>query len=61
MRFETEAPEDKRLSLRLLGPPEASLEGLPVRFRIKKALALLCYVVPCRPCVCRANEAIGAS
>ena len=44
MRFETETPEDKRLSLRLLGPPEASLEGLPVRFRIKKALALLCYL-----------------
>jgi DNA-binding SARP family transcriptional activator len=44
VRFETEAPEDKRLSLRLLGPPEASLEGLPVRFRIKKALALLCYL-----------------
>jgi DNA-binding SARP family transcriptional activator/tetratricopeptide (TPR) repeat protein len=42
--FETEAPEDKRLSLRLLGPPEASLEGLPVRFRIKKELALLCYL-----------------
>ncbi len=44
MRFETETPEDKRLSLRLLGPPEASLEGLPVRFRIKKVLALLCYL-----------------
>jgi DNA-binding SARP family transcriptional activator len=42
--FETETPEDKRLSLRLLGPPEASLEGLPVRFRIKKELALLCYL-----------------
>jgi DNA-binding SARP family transcriptional activator len=44
VRFETEAPEVKRLSLRLLGPPEASLEGLPLRFRIKKALALLCYL-----------------
>ena len=44
MRFETEAQEEKRLSLRLLGPPEASLEGLPVRFRIKKELALLCYL-----------------
>jgi DNA-binding SARP family transcriptional activator len=44
VRFETEAQEDKRLSLRLLGPPEASLEGLPVRFRIKKELALLCYL-----------------
>jgi DNA-binding SARP family transcriptional activator len=39
-----EAQEDKRLSLRLLGPPEASLEGLPVSFRIKKELALLCYL-----------------
>ena len=44
MRFETETPEDKRLSLRLLGPPEASLEGLPIRFRIQKELALLCYL-----------------
>ena len=44
MRFETEVQEEKRLSLRLLGPPEASLEGLPVRFRIKKELALLCYL-----------------
>jgi DNA-binding SARP family transcriptional activator len=44
VRFETEAREEKRLSLRLLGPPEASLEGLPVRFRIKKELALLCYL-----------------
>jgi DNA-binding SARP family transcriptional activator len=44
VRIETEAQEEKRLSLRLLGPPEASLEGLPVRFRIKKELALLCYL-----------------
>jgi DNA-binding SARP family transcriptional activator len=44
VRFETETQEEKRLSLRLLGPPEASLEGLPVRFRIKKELALLCYL-----------------
>ena len=44
MRFETEVQEEERLSLRLLGPPEASLEGLPVRFRIKKELALLCYL-----------------
>jgi DNA-binding SARP family transcriptional activator/tetratricopeptide (TPR) repeat protein len=44
VRFETEVQEEKRLSLRLLGPPEASLEGLPVRFRIKKELALLCYL-----------------
>jgi len=44
VRIETEAQEAKRLSLRLLGPPEVSLEGLPVRFRIKKELALLCYL-----------------
>jgi hypothetical protein len=44
VRFETEVREEKRLSLRLLGPPEASLEELPVRFRIKKELALLCYL-----------------
>ena len=44
MGFETQAPEEKRLGLRLLGPPEASLEGLPVRFGIKKELALLCYL-----------------
>jgi DNA-binding SARP family transcriptional activator len=44
VRFETEVQEEKRLSLRLLGPPEARLEGLPVRFRIKKELALLCYL-----------------
>jgi DNA-binding SARP family transcriptional activator len=44
VRFETEVQEEKRLSLRLLGLPEASLEGLPVRFRIKKELALLCYL-----------------
>jgi DNA-binding SARP family transcriptional activator len=42
--FETQTQEEKRLTLRLLGPPEASLEGLPVRFRIKKELALLCYL-----------------
>jgi DNA-binding SARP family transcriptional activator/tetratricopeptide (TPR) repeat protein len=44
VRVETEAQEEKRLSLSLLGPPEASLEGLPVRFRTKKELALLCYL-----------------
>ena len=38
------AQEQKRLSLRLLGPPEVSLRGLPLRFRIKKQLALLCYL-----------------
>jgi len=42
--FETQPQEEKRLCLRLLGPPEARLEGLPVRFRIKKELALLCYL-----------------
>ena len=44
MGFETKAQEGKRLSLRLLGPPAASLEGLPVRFGTKKELALLCYL-----------------
>ena len=32
------------LRIRLLGPPEASLEGVLLRFEIKKALALLCYL-----------------
>src|SRR3954453_15121183 len=37
--------EEKRLSIRLLGPPEASLkEQPPLRFRLKKRLALLCYL-----------------
>ena len=36
--------EQKRLSLRLLGPPELSLRGHPLRFGIKKQLALLCYL-----------------
>jgi DNA-binding SARP family transcriptional activator len=40
----TEVQEDKRLSIKLLGPPEVRLEGRPLRFRIKKALALLCYL-----------------
>ena len=44
MESETQAQQEKRLSLRLLGPPEASLEGLPVRFGTKKELALLCYL-----------------
>ena len=38
------AQEQKRLSLRLLGPPEVSLQGLSLRFGIKKQLALLCYL-----------------
>ncbi len=28
----------------MLGPPEVSIEGRPLRFGIKKALALLCYL-----------------
>ena len=44
MGFETKAPEENRLGLKLLGPPEASLGGLPVRFEVKKELALLCYL-----------------
>jgi DNA-binding SARP family transcriptional activator len=36
--------EDKRLNISLLGPPEASLRGYPLRFGIKKQLALLCYL-----------------
>src|SRR5215212_11952156 len=32
------------MSISLLGPPEVSFEGRPLRFRIKKALALLCYL-----------------
>jgi len=41
---ERQAPQEKRLGLGLLGPPEASLGGLPVRFGVKKELALLCYL-----------------
>ena len=44
MGFETQPRKEKRLGLRLLGPPEASLEGLPLRIGIKKELALLCYL-----------------
>ncbi|HET6659187.1 MAG TPA: AAA family ATPase [Rubrobacter sp.] len=43
-RVETEFQETKRLSIRLLGPPELSLRGHPLRFGIKKVLALLCYL-----------------
>jgi DNA-binding SARP family transcriptional activator len=32
------------LSIRLLGPPEVSIEGRPLRFGTKKSLALLCYL-----------------
>src|SRR5918997_1532343 len=37
-------PEEKPFSIRLLGPPEASLWGRGLRFGTKKALALLCYL-----------------
>jgi DNA-binding SARP family transcriptional activator len=37
-------PEEKPLSIRLLGPPEATLWGRGLRFGTKKALALLCYL-----------------
>jgi DNA-binding SARP family transcriptional activator len=43
-RLKTEAQEEKLLRIRLLGPPEASLEGWPLQFELKKALALLCYL-----------------
>ena len=36
--------QEKRLRLRLLGPPEASLGGRTLRIRLKKVLALLCYL-----------------
>src|SRR5215218_996030 len=37
-------PEEKSLSIRLLGPPEANLRGRRLRFGTKKACALLCYL-----------------
>jgi hypothetical protein len=40
----TKVPKEKPLSIRLLGPPEASLWGRGIRFGTKKALALLCYL-----------------
>jgi hypothetical protein len=40
----TKVPEEKPLSIRLLGPPEVSFEGRSLRFGRKKALALLCYL-----------------
>ena len=43
-RFKTEVQEEKLLSIRLLGPPEVGLEWRPLRFRLKKPLALLCYL-----------------
>jgi hypothetical protein len=41
-----EAPEDKLLRIRLLGPPEVSFGEQPPlrRFGTKKTLALLCYL-----------------
>src|SRR4051795_5270017 len=40
-----EVQEEKRLSIRLLGPPEVSSgEQPPLRFGTKKRLALLCYL-----------------
>src|SRR5919112_1527669 len=44
-RVKTEAQEEKRLSIRLLGPPEVSFgEQPPLRLGTKKRLALLCYL-----------------
>ena len=40
----TKVPEEKLLSIRLLGPPEVSFEGRSLRFGRKKVLALLCYL-----------------
>jgi DNA-binding SARP family transcriptional activator len=41
----TEVQEEKRLSIRLLGPPEVSIdEGRLLQFGAKKRLALLCYL-----------------
>src|SRR3712207_5661718 len=37
-------PEEKPLSIRLLGPPEPCLWGRRLRLGTKKALALLCYL-----------------
>jgi hypothetical protein len=37
-------PEEKPLSIRLLGPPEVGFEGRRPRFGRKKVLALLCYL-----------------
>ena len=41
----TKVREEKRLSIKLLGTPEASIEGRPLRFGTKKSLALLCSSV----------------
>src|SRR5215203_2588768 len=39
-----ELREEKLLRINLLGPPEASFENRPLRFRTKKAFALMCYL-----------------
>src|ERR687886_942670 len=44
MGEKTKVPEEKLLSIQLLGRPKVSLEGREVRFGRKKALALLCYL-----------------
>jgi DNA-binding SARP family transcriptional activator/tetratricopeptide (TPR) repeat protein len=40
----TKVPEEKPLSIRVLGLPEVSFEGRCLRFGRKKVLALLCYL-----------------
>ncbi len=40
----TKVPEEKLLSVRLLGPPEVSFKGRGLRFGRKEALTLLCYI-----------------
>src|SRR3712207_3231243 len=44
MGEKAKVPQQKRLSIRLLGPPEVSVGGRPLRFGTKKSLALLCYL-----------------
>lgn len=44
MGKKTKVPEEKRLSIRLLGSPEISFGERPLRFGTKKRLALLCYL-----------------
>jgi DNA-binding SARP family transcriptional activator len=39
-----ELQEEKLLRINLLGSPEASFEDRPLRFKAKKAFALLCYL-----------------
>ena len=42
--YKTQVQEKRRLSIKLLGPPEVGLDGKALRFRLKKALALLSYL-----------------